>query len=42
MSTHCIVFNQSHEISENDTAVLTITFSNTKDTIIRVIIGLVK
>ena len=36
------MFNQSHEISENNTAAVTITFSNTKDTIIRVIIGLVK
>ena len=37
-----IMFNQSHKISENNTAVLIITFLNTKDTIIRVIIGLVK
>ena len=36
------MFNQTHKISENKTAALIITFSNTKDTIIRVIIGLVK
>ena len=35
------MFNQTDKISENNTAVL-ITFLNTKDTIIRVIIGLVK
>ena len=36
------MFNQTHKISENNTAFLTITFLNTKDTIIRVIMGLVK
>ena len=36
------MFNQSHKISENNTAALTIIFLNTKDTIIRAIIGLVK
>ena len=36
------MFDQTHQISENNTAALTITFSNTKDTIIRVIMGLVK
>ena len=36
------MFNQTHKISESNTAVLTITFSNTKDTIIHVIIGLVR
>ena len=36
------MFNQTHKISENNTALtaaLTTTFSNTKDTIIRVIIA---
>ena len=36
------LFNQSHKMSENNTAALTITFSKTKDTIIRVIMGLDK
>ena len=36
------MFNQSHKISENNTGVPIITFLNTKDTIIRVIIGFVK
>ena len=36
------MFKQSHKISETNTAVLMITFLNTKDTIIRAIIGLVK
>ena len=36
------MFNQSHKISENNTAVLIRTILNTKDTIIRVIKGLVK
>ena len=36
------MFNQSHKISENNTAALTIIFLNTKDTIIGEIIGLVK
>ena len=36
------MFNQTRKISENNTAALIITFYNTKDTIIRVIIGLVK
>ena len=36
------MFNQTHKISENNTAALTIIFLNTKDTIIRVIVGLVK
>ena len=36
------MFNQTHKISENNTAAFIITFSNGKDTIIRVIIGLVK
>ena len=36
------MFNQTHKISQNNTAVLTITILNTKDTIIRVIMGLVK
>ena len=35
------MFNQTHKISENNTAAVIITFSNTKDTIIRAIIGLV-
>ena len=34
--------NQSYKISENNTAALIITFSNTKDTIIRATLGLVK
>ena len=33
------MFNQTHKISENNTAALTITFYNTKDSIIRVLIG---
>ena len=36
------MFNQSHKISENNTAALIITFYNTKDKIIRVIMGLVR
>ena len=36
------MFNRSRKISENNTAVLIRTFLNTKDTIIRVLIGLVK
>ena len=36
------MFNQTRKISENNTAALIITFYNTKDTIIRAIIGLVK
>ena len=36
------MFNQSHKISENNKAALIITFYNTKDTRIRVIMGLVK
>ena len=36
------MFNQSYKISENNTAALIITFSNSKDTVIRVIIGLAK
>ena len=36
------MFNQSHKISEKNTDVLIRTFLNTKDTIIRVIIRLVK
>ena len=36
------MFNQSHKISENNTAVHIRTFLNTQDTIIRAIIGLVK
>ena len=36
------MFNQTHKISQNNTAVLTITILNTKDTIIRVIMGLIK
>ena len=36
------MFNQSHKISENNTAVLIRTFLNTEDKIIRVIMGLVK
>ena len=29
------MFNQTHKVSENNTAAVIITFSNTKDTIIR-------
>ena len=36
------IFNQSYKISENKTSILIITFLNIKDTIIRVIMGLVK
>ena len=36
------MFNQTHRISENNTAAVIITFSNTKDTIIHAIIGSVK
>ena len=36
------MFNQTDKISENNTAALIITFYNTKETIIRVIMGLVK
>ena len=36
------MFNQSHKISENNTTVLIRTFLNTKDIIIRVIMGAVK
>ena len=36
------MFNQSYKISENNTAALIIAFYNAKDTIIRVIMGLVK
>ena len=36
------MFNQSHKISENNTAVLIRTFQKTTDTIIRVIMCLVK
>ena len=35
------MFNQSHKISENNTAVLIRTIQNTTDTIIRVIMCLV-
>ena len=34
--------NQTHKISENNTAALIIAFYNAKDTIIRAIMGLVK
>ena len=36
------MFNRSRKISENNTAVLITAFLNTKDTIIRAIMGLVK
>ena len=36
------LFNQTRKISENYTAALIITFSNSKDNIIRLIIGLAK